>query len=179
MVLIVFLWFGISAPLSAVGAYFGSKHGVRQISILHHLLSSYWIYYDHNQGCTSSCTREPDSPTDPSSPEISHSLGNKHYLYATVHRYSLISFTWCRYPLYLVESFRLVKTTVLLSSFFLLTRGNHRCCICRIILRSFKSFCLSCILRFRVFSSDCRSCRTYDSDCHYSVHILHSLCRGI
>ncbi|KAJ7647298.1 Nonaspanin TM9SF [Roridomyces roridus] len=27
MLLIVVLWFGISAPLSAVGAYFGSKHG--------------------------------------------------------------------------------------------------------------------------------------------------------
>ncbi|KAI0045275.1 Nonaspanin TM9SF [Auriscalpium vulgare] len=27
MLLIVLLWFGISAPLSAVGAYFGSKHG--------------------------------------------------------------------------------------------------------------------------------------------------------
>lgn len=28
MLLIVLLWFGISAPLSAIGAYFGSKHGV-------------------------------------------------------------------------------------------------------------------------------------------------------
>ena len=28
MALIVLLWFGISAPLSAVGSYFGSKHGV-------------------------------------------------------------------------------------------------------------------------------------------------------
>ncbi|KIY50336.1 hypothetical protein FISHEDRAFT_39632 [Fistulina hepatica ATCC 64428] len=27
MLTIVFLWFGISAPLSAIGAYFGSKHG--------------------------------------------------------------------------------------------------------------------------------------------------------
>jgi len=27
MLLIVVLWFGISAPLSAIGAYFGSKHG--------------------------------------------------------------------------------------------------------------------------------------------------------
>ena len=27
MLLIVVLWFGISAPLSAVGSYFGSKHG--------------------------------------------------------------------------------------------------------------------------------------------------------
>ncbi|TFY79575.1 hypothetical protein EWM64_g4437 [Hericium alpestre] len=27
MLLIVLLWFGISAPLSAIGAYFGSKHG--------------------------------------------------------------------------------------------------------------------------------------------------------
>ncbi|KAF8199832.1 Nonaspanin TM9SF [Mycena galopus ATCC 62051] len=30
MLLIVFLWYGISAPLSAVGAYFGSKHGAIQ-----------------------------------------------------------------------------------------------------------------------------------------------------
>ncbi|KAJ7188196.1 hypothetical protein C8R46DRAFT_13709 [Mycena filopes] len=30
MLLIVLLWFGISAPLSAVGAYFGSKHGAIQ-----------------------------------------------------------------------------------------------------------------------------------------------------
>jgi len=29
MLLIVVLWFGISAPLSAVGAYYGTKHGVR------------------------------------------------------------------------------------------------------------------------------------------------------
>lgn len=29
MLLIVVLWFGISAPLSLVGSYFGSKHGVR------------------------------------------------------------------------------------------------------------------------------------------------------
>ena len=29
LLLIVFLWFGISAPLSAVGSYFGAKHGVR------------------------------------------------------------------------------------------------------------------------------------------------------
>ena len=28
MLLIVLLWFGISAPLSAVGSYFGGKHGV-------------------------------------------------------------------------------------------------------------------------------------------------------
>jgi transmembrane 9 superfamily protein 2/4 len=28
MLLIIILWFGISAPLSAVGAYFGWKHGV-------------------------------------------------------------------------------------------------------------------------------------------------------
>lgn len=28
MLLIVVLWFGISAPLSLVGSYFGSKHGV-------------------------------------------------------------------------------------------------------------------------------------------------------
>ena len=28
MMLIIVLWFGISAPLSAVGSYFGSKHGV-------------------------------------------------------------------------------------------------------------------------------------------------------
>ncbi|KAJ7703158.1 Nonaspanin [Mycena rosella] len=30
MLLIVVMWFGISAPLSAVGAYFGSKHGAIQ-----------------------------------------------------------------------------------------------------------------------------------------------------
>ncbi|KAJ6593937.1 endosomal P24A protein [Mycena capillaripes] len=30
MLLIVLLWFGISAPLSAIGAYFGSKHGAIQ-----------------------------------------------------------------------------------------------------------------------------------------------------
>jgi len=30
MLLIVLMWFGISAPLSAVGAYFGSKHGAIQ-----------------------------------------------------------------------------------------------------------------------------------------------------
>ena len=29
MALIALLWFGVSAPLSAVGSYFGSKHGVR------------------------------------------------------------------------------------------------------------------------------------------------------
>ena len=29
LLLIVLLWFGISAPLSAVGAYFGSRRGVR------------------------------------------------------------------------------------------------------------------------------------------------------
>ena len=29
MLLIALLWFGISAPLSAIGAYFGNKHGVR------------------------------------------------------------------------------------------------------------------------------------------------------
>lgn len=28
MLLIVLLWFGISAPLSSVGSYFGNKHGV-------------------------------------------------------------------------------------------------------------------------------------------------------
>jgi hypothetical protein len=28
MLLIVVLWFGISAPLSAIGAYFGTKQGV-------------------------------------------------------------------------------------------------------------------------------------------------------
>jgi transmembrane 9 superfamily protein 2/4 len=28
MLLIIILWFGISAPLSAIGAYYGSKHGV-------------------------------------------------------------------------------------------------------------------------------------------------------
>lgn len=28
MLLIVLLWFGISAPLSWIGAYFGAKHGV-------------------------------------------------------------------------------------------------------------------------------------------------------
>jgi len=28
MLLLVVLWFGISAPLSAIGAYFGSNHGV-------------------------------------------------------------------------------------------------------------------------------------------------------
>jgi hypothetical protein len=28
LLLIVFLWFGISAPLSAVGSYYGAKHGV-------------------------------------------------------------------------------------------------------------------------------------------------------
>lgn len=28
MLLVILLWFGISAPLSAIGAYFGSKHGV-------------------------------------------------------------------------------------------------------------------------------------------------------
>lgn len=28
MLLIALLWFGISAPLSSIGAYFGSKHGV-------------------------------------------------------------------------------------------------------------------------------------------------------
>ena len=31
MLLIALLWFGISAPLSAIGSYFGSKHGVRDI----------------------------------------------------------------------------------------------------------------------------------------------------
>ena len=29
LLLIVLLWFGISAPLSAIGAYFGSRRGVR------------------------------------------------------------------------------------------------------------------------------------------------------
>jgi len=28
LLLIVFLWFGISSPLSAVGSYYGAKHGV-------------------------------------------------------------------------------------------------------------------------------------------------------
>ena len=32
MLLIALLWFGISAPLSAIGSYFGSKHGVRDIN---------------------------------------------------------------------------------------------------------------------------------------------------
>jgi hypothetical protein len=31
MALIVLLWFGISAPLSWIGAYFGAKHGVRAL----------------------------------------------------------------------------------------------------------------------------------------------------
>lgn len=29
MALIALLWFGISAPLSAIGSFYGSKHGVR------------------------------------------------------------------------------------------------------------------------------------------------------
>lgn len=34
MALIVLLWFGISAPLSAIGSYFGSKHGVCDPALL-------------------------------------------------------------------------------------------------------------------------------------------------
>ena len=30
---VVILWFGISAPLSAVGSYFGSKHGVSSVCV--------------------------------------------------------------------------------------------------------------------------------------------------
>jgi len=35
LLLIVLLWFGISAPLSSVGAYFGSRTGVRLFVLFH------------------------------------------------------------------------------------------------------------------------------------------------
>lgn len=34
MLLIVLLWFGISAPLSAIGSYIGARQGVRTSPIL-------------------------------------------------------------------------------------------------------------------------------------------------
>lgn len=40
MLLIVVLWFGISAPLSAIGAYFGSKHGVRLVCSYFEILTN-------------------------------------------------------------------------------------------------------------------------------------------
>lgn len=52
MLLIVVLWFGISAPLSAVGAYFGSKHGVSHrgtkvtLRGLTHVTSPYLIQFE-------------------------------------------------------------------------------------------------------------------------------------
>ena len=33
MLLIVLLWFGISAPLSSVGSYYGNKHGVSLVFV--------------------------------------------------------------------------------------------------------------------------------------------------
>lgn len=50
MILIVVLWFGISAPLSAIGAYFGSKHGVCP-SIVHAIAATDLIT-GHSAPCT-------------------------------------------------------------------------------------------------------------------------------
>lgn len=38
LLLIIVLWFGISAPLSAIGSYFGSKHGVSSHGAARHVL---------------------------------------------------------------------------------------------------------------------------------------------
>ena len=34
LILIALLWFGVSAPLSWIGAYFGAKHGVRTVTAI-------------------------------------------------------------------------------------------------------------------------------------------------
>jgi hypothetical protein len=43
MLLIILLWFGISAPLSAIGAYFGGRRGVRLGLRLRSLPHSYAV----------------------------------------------------------------------------------------------------------------------------------------
>ena len=45
LLLIVLLWFGISAPLSAIGAYFGSRRGVRLLYFVYTTSHSYAIAY--------------------------------------------------------------------------------------------------------------------------------------
>lgn len=69
MLLIVLLWFGISAPLSAIGAYFGSKHGVREymIPVLEILTS--------HSGHEASCSCQPDTSPDTPHPQILASMG--------------------------------------------------------------------------------------------------------
>lgn len=53
MLLIVLLWFGISAPLSAIGAYIGSRQGVRT-----HLPAYVRLAYEMDAECFTSCEGE-------------------------------------------------------------------------------------------------------------------------
>jgi hypothetical protein len=70
MLLIVVLWFGISAPLSAVGAYFGSKHGVRFSR-----LYSDWMTMILLTGCSSPRARQSNTSPNSTVPQVSPSLG--------------------------------------------------------------------------------------------------------
>ena len=69
MLLIVILWFGISAPLSAVGSYFGSKHGVGVSCFLSALVLNK-ISGGHAPG-----EGEPDPATNPPAAEVFATVG--------------------------------------------------------------------------------------------------------
>ena len=70
MLAIVVLWFGISAPLSAIGAYYGSKHGVCLDEVF--LRRPMLMYI---AGCTESRPREPDPAPDSPDAALLASLG--------------------------------------------------------------------------------------------------------
>lgn len=55
MLLIVLLWFGISAPLSAIGSYIGSRQGVRARLPVFAFVR---LAYKMDAGCFASCEGE-------------------------------------------------------------------------------------------------------------------------
>jgi transmembrane 9 superfamily protein 2/4 len=69
MLLIIVLWFGISAPLSAIGSYFGAKHGVCGV------VRDTTPHPDRFPGRISSRAHQSNSSTDPSWSEIPQPLG--------------------------------------------------------------------------------------------------------
>ena len=61
MLTIIVLWFGISAPLSAVGSFFGSKHGVCIILFLFLFYFSYISLIGFLESGSSKCNPTPNS----------------------------------------------------------------------------------------------------------------------
>jgi len=70
LLLIVLLWFGISAPLSAIGAYLGSTRGVRPFCSI-----STFFFLLFSQGHLSPCQSPCHPSSNPATPKVLTTVG--------------------------------------------------------------------------------------------------------